>query len=87
MLPALPCKYQMLSFRCDRAVNVLLHKVPCFIGIVGTDKTDNPYVIISHVRLFMIISHVKVIAFQLYCFPIILPEKTVVYLINRKIHG
>jgi hypothetical protein len=45
-------------------------------------------VIISHVRLFMIISHVKIIAFQLslfcknYRF-----SKTVLYIINRKIHG
>jgi hypothetical protein len=45
-----------------------------------TDKTD--------VRLFMIISHVKIIAFQLslfcnnYGF-----SKTVLYIINRKIHG
>ena len=44
--------------------------------------------IISHVRSFMIISHVKIIAFQLllfcknYCF-----SKTVLYIINRKIHG
>jgi hypothetical protein len=45
--------------------------------------------IISHViRLFMIISHVKIIAFQLsllcknYRF-----SKTVLYIINRKIHG
>ena len=36
--------------------------------------------IISHVRLFMIISHVKIIAF-------ITLEKTVVYKINRKLHG
>ena len=34
----------------------------------------------------MIISHVKIIVFQLYCFPIVLLEKTVVYLINREIH-
>ena len=46
-----------------------------------TDKTDN-------VRLFMITSHVKIIAFQLslfcknYRF-----SKTVLYIINRKIHG
>ena len=45
-------------------------------------------VIISHVRLFMIISHVKIIGFQLslfcknYRF-----SKTVLYIINRKIHG
>ena len=45
-------------------------------------------VIISHVGLFMIISHVKIIAFQLslfcknYRF-----SKTVLYIINRKIHG
>ena len=45
-------------------------------------------VIISHVRLFMIISHMKIIAFQLslfcknYRF-----SKTVLYIINRKIHG
>ena len=44
-------------------------------------------VIISHVRLFMIISHVKIIAFQLslfcknYRF-----SKTALYIINRKIH-
>ena len=44
--------------------------------------------IISHVRLFMIISHVKIIAFQLslfcknYRF-----SKTVLYIINRIIHG
>ena len=44
--------------------------------------------IISHVRLFMIISHVKIIAFQLslfcknYRF-----SKIVLYIINRKIHG
>ena len=45
--------------------------------------------IISHVKLlFMIISHVKIIAFQLslfcknYRF-----SKTVLYIINRKIHG
>ena len=44
--------------------------------------------IISHVRLFMIISHVKIIAFQLslfcknYRF-----SQTVLYIINRKIHG
>jgi hypothetical protein len=45
-------------------------------------------VIISHVRLFMIISHMKIIAFQLslfcknYRF-----SKTILYIINRKIHG
>ena len=45
-------------------------------------------VIISHVRLYMIISHVKIIACQLslfcenYRF-----SKTVLYIINRKIHG
>jgi hypothetical protein len=45
-------------------------------------------VIISHVRLFMIMSHVKIIAFDLslfcrnYRF-----SKTVLYIINRKIHG
>ena len=44
--------------------------------------------IISHVKLFMIISHVKIIAFQLsifckkYRF-----SRTVLYIINRKIHG
>ena len=44
--------------------------------------------IISHVRLFMKFSHVKIIAFQLslfcknYRF-----SKTVLYIINRKIHG
>jgi hypothetical protein len=44
-------------------------------------------VIISHVRLFMIISHVKIITFLLsficknYRF-----SKTVLYIINRKIH-
>ena len=47
--------------------------------------------IILHVRLFMIISHVKIIAFQtigihcLYGYFILL-EKTVVYIINRVIH-
>ena len=44
--------------------------------------------IISHVRLFMIISHVKIIAFQL---PLFCKNyrfsKTVLYIINRKIHG
>ena len=39
---------------------VLLYKVQCFWGILGIDET----VIISHVRLFMIISYVKSIGFQ-----------------------
>ena len=45
-------------------------------------------VIISHVRLFMIISHVKIIAFQisLFCTNYRF-SKTVLYIINRKIHG
>ena len=47
-------------------------------------------VIISHVRLFMIISHVKIIAFQLslsiFC-KNYRCSKTVLYIINRKIHG
>ena len=46
--------------------------------------------IISHVRLFMIISHVKIVAFQtiiIYCLCMdILLEKTVVYILNRTIH-
>ena len=47
-------------------------------------------VIISHVRLFMIglISHVKIIAFQLSLFcKNYRSSKTVLYIINRKIHG
>ena len=45
-------------------------------------------VIISHVRLFMIISHVKIIAFQLSLFcKSYRFSKTVLYILNRKIHG
>ena len=44
--------------------------------------------IISHVRLFMIISHVKIIAFQLSLFcKYYRFSKTVLYIINRIIHG
>ena len=48
--------------------------------------------IISHVRLFMIISHVKTIAFQTLINHIAsgyfrLLQKTIVFIINRKIHG
>jgi hypothetical protein len=51
------------------------------------NNTNHTRIIISHVRLFMIISDVKIIAFQLslfcknYRF-----SKTVLYIINRKIH-
>ena len=47
--------------------------------------------IISHVRLFMIISHVKIIAFQTIThhsfWTFYIGGKPVVYIINRKIHG
>ena len=39
----------------------LLYEVQCFIGIAGTDKLITSH---AYVRLFMIISHVKIIAFQ-----------------------
>ena len=47
--------------------------------------------IISHVRLFMIISHMKIIAFQTITnhsfWTSYIGGKPVVYIINRKIHG
>jgi hypothetical protein len=63
------------------SVQIALHSVqlPLFLEISSTDKTDN---------LTCEISHVKIIAFQLslFCkndhF-----SKTVLYIINRKIHG
>ena len=47
--------------------------------------------IISHVRSFMMISHVKIIAFQTITnhsfWTFFIGGKPVVYIINRKIHG
>ena len=47
--------------------------------------------IVSHVRLFMIISHEKIIAFQTITnhsfWTFCIGGKPVVYIINRKIHG
>ena len=47
--------------------------------------------IILHVRLFMIISHLKIIAFQTITdhgfWTFYIGGKPVVYMINRKIHG
>ena len=63
------------------------YAVQSFIGTSGTKKT----LIISHVRLFMIISHVKIIAVKQSSIAafgyFILLEKTVVYIIKRNIHG
>ena len=40
--------------------NILLYKVQCFIGISGTDKTDN----LTCEVIYQTISHAKFIAFQ-----------------------
>ena len=45
--------------RQARGFSCLLHKVQCFIRISGSDKIDN-----LTCEIFMIISHVKIIAFQ-----------------------
>ena len=64
-------------------MNNLTCEIITFISLRALIK-----VIISHVRLFMIISHVKIIAFQLLLFcKNYRFSKTVLYIINRKIHG
>ena len=87
----------ILLLSCSSVVQIyefLLYKVWCFIEISSTDKNDNLIkmiikMIISHVKLlFIIISHVKIIAFQLLLFcKNYRFSKTVFYIINRKIHG
>ena len=67
--------------------DILLYKVQCFIRSSGTDKTDN-----LTCEIFMIISHVKIIAFQTITnnhsfWTFYIGGKPVVYIINRKIHG
>jgi hypothetical protein len=70
----------MADMICHKVYELLMSILKRFRALIK--------VIISHVRLFMIISHVKIIAFQLslfcknYRF-----SKTVLYIINRKIHG
>ena len=62
----------------------LLYKVQCFIKISALIK-----LIISHVRLFMVISHLKIIAFQTITnhsfWTFYIGGKPIIY-ISRKIH-
>ena len=64
----------------------LLYKVHALQGFQALIK-----LIISHVRLFMMISHVKIISFQTITnhsfWTFYIGGKAVVYIINRKIHG
>ena len=60
----------------------ILLKVQCFIGILGTNETDNlTYKIIYDNFIFLSNHQSKPLDI------FILLEKTVVYIINRKIHG
>ena len=74
------------QYRINSKLFITPYYVQCFIRIRTLIK-----LIIPHVRLFMIISHVKIIAFQRITnhsfWTFYIGGKPVVYIINRKIHG
>jgi hypothetical protein len=76
---------QQLVTECLHAIGLITHEL-----LMNFRKRFRALIklIISHVRLFIIISHVKIIAFQksLFCKNYRF-SKTILYVINRRIHG